>query len=137
MVVQVYKPSAAKVETGGFLGLAGQPSLVGEFQTSDKLLLRDTNKTSDLHHTHTHAEGWREASPYCNSPRDLHLPLTFLESHRPLERLYSANKMAASSGNLRPDVQCTPGSSSFDELQACSNHDSRILVLAAPRKGKG
>lgn len=52
MAAQVYKPSAAKVETGGFLGLSRQPSLVGEFQTSDKLLLRDTNKTSGLHNTH-------------------------------------------------------------------------------------
>lgn len=69
------------------------------------------------------------------TPQEICICLSHFWNHT--ECLYSIIKMAASSGNLRPGVQRAPGSSSFNELQACSNHGPTILVLAAPKKGKG
>lgn len=133
MVVQACNPSAAKVETGGSLRPARQPGLVDEFQILEKLLLRDTNKTSGLH-IHTRVGG-RPA--YAVTPQEICICLSVSESHRHLECLYSDIKMAASSGNLRPDVQWAPVSSPFDKLLDPSMFKPwpRILVLRAPRKG--
>lgn len=81
----MYKPSAAKMESGGFLGLAGQPSLVGEFQTSDKLLLTNcTNKTSDLHHTHTHRQRAGGKPAHTVTPQEICICLSLFWNHTDL-----------------------------------------------------